>query len=216
MNSSKIRRKYSITDIKLCAIASNLCRAMDNNLEDLRIFGVTEEKIAEFRDLYQEFAYFENDIVSISNTMIATEQKKAIFDELDVSIQKMSLRFELQFGVNSLEVKSLGIKGLKKMIDDSKILIARRVLEQVNLYFGDLSVNGLTQELINEFETLINSAEAALNEQRTLMNAREVSTLKRIKIGNELYDLVVKYCKIGKKVYANKNSTYYSNYLIYS
>lgn len=215
MIEEKIRRNYNLSDSKLDAIAFNLCHTLSTDIDDLAIYGVTEAKVEEFKNLYREFASYEILVMSYARINHKTEVKRALFSDLKDSIKKMALRFQLKWGKKSAQYKKLGLNGMQNLIDDSTIALARRVLEQMRLNFEELTEDGLTENMVIDFENLIIDAEAAKNEQNNALTEKEVKTYERIKKGNELYSLVVKYCEIGKRVYAKKSHPKYKNYLIY-
>lgn len=215
MKKKRLQRNYSMSDIKLLAVAVNLRLALERSLEELSIFGLTAEKIQDFKSLINDFNYFDADLIITSDIMIATNVKKARFFELKEQIRKMALRFQLKWGAKSSQANNLGITGMNNLIDDSLIMLAKRVLEQLNLHFEELATDGLTQEMIDNYENLINLAETALNNQKNQINLRNEKTIERIQKGNELYNLVTKYSEMGKKFYANISSSKYKAFVIY-
>ncbi len=215
MNNKKIQRKYTMSDMKLKGVVLDLRFALVRYLDELSIFGLTADKVEEFKALENDFASLEADFSVNADIVIATNEKKAKFSELKDQIRTMALRFQLKWGPKSSQVNSLGMKGMNNMIDDSLIMLAKRVLEKLNLHFDELATDGLTHEMINAYENLINSAESALSNQKNQINLRNDKTIERIQKGNQLYDLVVKYSEMGKKFYAMTDSVKYKQFLIY-
>jgi hypothetical protein len=80
---------------------------------------------------------------------------------------------------------------------------------------NELSDEGLTQTILDNLNNLNQSYENLLNEKKNKINERQTKTLERRKMGNELYDLVSKYCKMGKNYYAMISPSKYKRYIIY-
>ncbi len=215
MKKKRLQRNYSMSDMKLYSFATDLRFALERSLDDLSIYGLTIEKIEELKENADSFNNFDADIITIADIRIATNEKKEIFAELRRQIRKMALRFQLKWGAKSSQVKALEATGMNNFIDDLLIVLAKRILERLNLYFVELATEGLTQEMINAFADLIGSAESALNNQKNLINQRNDTTIERIQKGNELYDLVVKYSEMGKKFYASNFPSRYKAFVKY-
>ncbi len=215
MIATNVRRKYSIHDSKLSMIAIHLCDSLTRDYDDVKNFGVTLNNISELAALKDIFANFKTDKIYLSECMSATEHKKLLNKELKESIRKFILRFHVKWGVNSFEAKSLESKGMNNMTDNNLIALAYRILEKSIFYFDELSIDGLTQDTINDFSNLLISFENAIDDQKNNINLREIKAQERIVLGNQLYDLVAKYCEIGKITYAMSNPAKYKDYLIY-
>jgi len=40
--------------------------------------------------------------------------------------------------------------------------------------------------------------------------------VERLAVGNELYDLIVELCDVGKRIWEHKNEAFYNDYVLYA
>ena len=208
-------RNYKMTDGELCSFTSNLCNILTRDLTSLSIFGMSAPKIAALKTLGNAFELFTTDEVYLAHIIAATETKNAVIANLREEIRNMVLRCQIKWGANSSQEKALSVSNLSKLNDDSLLVTARRVHEQMTVFLSDLSGLGLTQDLLDDFEDLYQSFEDAINNQKDKVNERDIKTKERIKNGNELYDVVSNYCEIGKRVFEMSDPARYNDYIIY-
>jgi hypothetical protein len=208
-------RNYHIIDAELCMFTSNLCDNLTRDLADLTPFGMTAPKIAALKALGDAFEVFPTDDVYIGYIMIETEAKNAIMEQVVETIRNMALRVEMKWGVKSGQYKTLGVVRLNQFSEDVLLITARNVHTRMTAYLADLAAFGLTQQMLDDFEDLNESFEVARNHQKDKIESRDIETQNRIEKGNELYDYVVQYCEIGKRVYAATDPAKYNDYIIY-
>ncbi|MCX6153078.1 MAG: hypothetical protein NT007_02835 [Candidatus Kapabacteria bacterium] len=204
-----------MTDAELCMFTSNLCLTMTRDLTDLAAFGITAPKIVALKALGDAFEVLPTDDVYLAYITGATETKNAKKELVKESIRNMVLRCTIKWGANSWQEKTLGATGMNNFSDDALLVAARRVHTQMMTFQTDLSADGLTTGMLDDFEDLNEEFEAAMNAQVTAVNTRDQKTVERIGAGNEIYSFVSTYCEIGKRVFATSDPAKYNDYLIY-
>ena len=216
MAIESVNRKYTLTDSELSMFTSNLCVAMESDLADLAEFGVTQDNIDDLKDLGDDFEEFPTDEVLVAYITGATESKDAKAAEIKEQIRDMVARCQMKWGANSWQEKTLAVTGFNNFTDDKLLVASRRVHTQMTEFLPELASTGLTLEILNALATLNESFESAMTTVKKKIVEREKKTVERINLGNELYDEVVKYCEIGKRVYAMSNPAKYNQYIIYT
>lgn len=216
MANSSEQRNYNLTDAELCMYTSNLCMYLTRDLADLSIFGVSAAKITALKALGDAFEVFPSDVVLLAYIKGKTEEKNALMEEVKEQIRNMATRCQIKWGENSWQESSLGVKGMNQFTEDSLLVAARRVHEQMTEFLPDLADVGLTQAILDDFSALNESLEVSRNNLNKKIAERDLKTQERIANGNEIYKLVSDYCEIGKRVYAKTDPAKYNDYIIYT
>ena len=216
MATNVIQRNYNMLDSDLCMFVSNLCNTLTHDLASLSILGLTASKIASFKALEDAFEVFPPDATYIGNIMIATGNKKLLRDQIIETVKIMALRVETKWGLSSGKYKRLNLTAPSQLTDDMLLTTSRDMQTKVTEYLTDLVDFGLTQLMLDNWETLNDQFELARNAQADAMSERDEKTQERIAKGNELYSWVVTYCNFGKRIFENTNPAKYNDYVIYT
>ncbi|HPO61624.1 MAG TPA: hypothetical protein PK762_00900, partial [Candidatus Kapabacteria bacterium] len=215
MANGEVKRNYNMTDAELCMFTSHLCLTLTRDLADLTEFGITAAKISALKALGDAFEVTQTDDYYRGEKRVSTEEKTAKEEVVMDYMRKMGMRAALKWGVKSSKYARLGIEGLAKFKEDKLLLKARDIHTFLTENLADLADVGLTQAMLDDFATANNDLEGARNAQLNAIENRDLSTSTREIKGNEIYELVSKYCEIGKKLYFNSNPAKYNDYIIY-
>ena len=82
-------------------------------------------------------------------------------------------------------------------------------------FLPEMSSVGLTQQMLDDFESLNTQFEQALDAKSDAVVLRDAKRQERIALGNELYAEIIKYSSIGKTVFAQTNAAKYKHFVIY-
>jgi hypothetical protein len=215
MSLEHSNRKNSIKDADLIGLADRIRSTMTRDLAELSEFGITAGKITEFGNLTNEFLKFPQDTVYLSDLINVTQKKNQSREAIKEEIRKSVQRCRLKWGANSLQEKSLGIVGMANFSDENLLFASRRVHGQMTILLPELADVGLTQAILDNFENLNISFESEINNKKDIINLRETQTKLRISKANELFELISKYCELGKQVFFMTNEAHYNDYLIH-
>ena len=120
------RRNYHLTDADMIMFASLLARNLKADIADLAEFGVTMEKVTAFKAQSDEFELILPDDVYLSVITGAVEEKNAKAAELKEEIRVNYTRVVARWGENSVEARSLGMKGMNELSESELFAFARR------------------------------------------------------------------------------------------
>jgi len=215
MPAEEAIRKYHLTDAELCQFTSDLISDMTRDTTEFANFGVDAADITALQAMGNNFEVFPSDEMYEGELVIATSAKDEKKEAVKESVRNMAIRVGIKWGENSGQYKRLGIKGMNAMNDDKLLFSARRVHTVMTEYLADLAGEGLTQVMLDDFETLCEEFEVAKNSQHDKRNIRDVKRVERVRNGNELYELVAKYCDIGKRIWFKVDPAKYDDYVIY-
>ena len=93
---------------------------------------------------------------------------------------------------------------------------SRLVVLTATGYLTELESEGLTQQIIDDYEALAQQFENDLNASYNAIEIRDSKTMERILLGNNLYSYVTKYCMLGKTIWDKVDPAKYNDYVIYS
>lgn len=208
-------RKYKISDAELCMFTSNLCNTLIRDMGDMVAFGLTPNDVSELKMLGDSFEIFQPDATFIGDVMIAGENKSALRNEILETIRNMAMRVKMKWGADSANYKRLDFNNPSLLTDDLLLIVSRDMHAKMTEFLPDLLSLGLTQIILNEWAGLNDNFEISRQAMLDATVKRVEKTSERITKGNELYDLVSRYCSFGKRVYENTSPAKYNDYLIY-
>ena len=211
-----LTRDYSFADADLMMFASNLSNTLMRDIDEFEQFNVDIDAINAFKELGDQFEVFPPDTYYLSDIGIANSNKEAIRANLLHESRRISNRALIKWGANSSQYNKFGVKNMTKMTDKELLATSRLVKMTAYDYLSDLSSEGLTQQIIDDYELLAQSFEDSMNSINTAMQIREQKTNERITLGNQLYALVTKYCILGKTIWEQTNESKYNDYVIYT
>lgn len=214
MNSNSTWRKYNMSDAQLCMFVSNLCNTLTRDLPDMIRFGLSAEKIAEFKALGDAFENFPTDIEYLGDIMMAAEEKNILRNNILDIIREMAMRVKLRWGADSSNYKRLDLQNPSQLTADLLLVQAMSIHSKMTEYLPDLETLGLTQAILDEFESLNSQLENTLNKLNDATVQRDEKTKERIANGNELYCLAAAYCNLGKIIFKSTNPAKYRTYII--
>jgi hypothetical protein len=213
---SDLNRNYLLTDADLCMYVSNLIQTITRDAEKFEEYGVTVANITAFESLGNSFEVFPPDTFYQGDVGIATEDKDKKREELLLATRKITNRALVKWGQNSPQYKKFGVKGISEMTDREVLAVSRLVALTAVSFLTQLSGEGLTQAVLDNYEDLLGEFENALNNMNNAIENRDMKTIERITLGNQLYALVSRYCTFGKTIWENVNEAKYNDYIIYT
>ena len=215
MALSSSARYYSMSDADLCMFVSNLVNFIIRDATEFAVYGVSPADTTAFKALGDAFEVFPTDQEFLADVIIATEEKNAEVDAIRIGIRSISVRAESKWGANSARYKKFGVLGMNKLTDLNLLNCARRVIRVGRIFLTELASEGLTQQILDDFEVLTESFENSLNTLEDAIADRDIKTEERILKGNELYSFVSKYCNFGKQIWESVSEAKYNDYVIY-
>ena len=204
-----------MTDADLCMFTEFLVNFMTRDQVEFSARGVTGAMRTALKNLGDDFERIPIDIYYYADYLSAQENKTATRELLFVKMRAIMGYAKIMWGNNSAQVKQFDA-GKMMLQDDKKLLTTCRMA--VNIaedYLSDLSPVGLTQAMITDLDTTCQTFEDNLNAISAAVAIRDIKARERITMGNELFSLVQRYCRIGKIIWTDVNYAKYNDYLMY-
>ena len=216
MPVSEIQRAYNMTNSDLCMFVSNLVNYMTRDETEFTAFSVLAADTLAFKALGDDFENLPTDEELVADISYATENKNAKANELKIGIRAIAVRVENKWGVNSALYRKFGVTGMNKFNDRDLLTCGKKVHRNGTAYLAQLAGEGLTAGILTDFLALVNEFEQTLNDLDEAVAERDIKAEERMLKGNELYALTVKYCNIGKQIWADVSPAKYNDYVIYA
>ena len=208
-------RNYSFFDGDLMLFAGNLVQTITRDSVKFETFSVDAAAITAFAALGNQFKTFPPDIFYQADVGIATEEKNAAREKLLIETRKITNRALVKWGKNSSHYKKFDVKRITEMSDKTLLATARLVVKTAEELLAELSSEGLTQIIIDDYKDLAQIFEDKLNALNSAIEIRDSKSKERIALGNQLYSLVSKYCLLGKTIWNKVDESKYNDYIIY-
>jgi hypothetical protein len=215
MPNEQLMRDYRMTDSELTVFTQHICDSMTRDITSFTAYGVLEANVTSLQALCDAFEVFPTDEYINQEYLSAVETRDVIVEELQVIIRAMALRVELKWGKKSPKYKSLKISELSQISVDTYLTRARMIHAFMTENLLLLAPEGLTEDMLDDMEAKIEELDDAIRETIDKSSYRMEKTTERITKGNELYDLVSRYCEIGKRIWDKVNPAFYNDYVIY-
>ena len=209
------RRLYMMSDSELIAFANGLCLNITRDIIQFTTRGVLAADVVSLTALINAFEIFPNDSYYQANVSIAVEKKDNDRLDLTVKVRDVTQCAIIKWGENSPKYKKFGVRNISKLKDNEFFTTCRQVVLTATEYLDDLDDVGLTQDMIDAVEDGADTFETDIEAINTAITQRDIKTVERITKGNEIYNYVTKYCKIGKIIWDDIDEAKYNDYLIY-
>ena len=208
-------RKFAMTYGELIGICSSVYGFMQRDTAEFLLYGVTALIISDFNDALEEFIGLPQDQELEADEKNATLAKNDLANELRIVLRTYNTRAKLVFKENTGTYGRFYKKDLARLNDRDLYLFAELVKESAEEYLTQLATAGLTQDMIDDLATLNTNFYNAMFQQSQAIANRDNAANLRVKKANELYDLLVKYCDVGKTIWYETNEAKYNDYVIY-
>ena len=208
-------RDFAMSYADLIGLCNTIQNCMLRDEDEFEGYGVSSSLISDFEDSINDFTNLPTDSELSSNVVIATEEKYSAAQNLRIMLRSFTTRAKITFGENSGKYSKFTVKELSKISDNDLMAFGEKVIRSSEEYLSDLSSAGVTTDLIDELRNLLSIfKEKKENQENEVMN-RDDATNNRTKKANELYNLLSKYCDIGKTIWYEVNEAKYNDYIIY-
>ncbi len=188
---------------------------MRRDLVEFEKYGVTEDSIDSLDSMITEFEAIPTDEELVGDQVIATQAKDAQAEKVKGILGAIMTRVRNKFGAHSGEYRKFGV-GEIATLDGGKLgYTAARAHRVAVTYLPQLMSEGLTQEMLTDFDTQIKAFNTRLGAQEDAISDRDIATENRAAKANAIYSLLVKYCDTGKRIWASTNEAKYNDYVIY-
>ena len=186
-------------------------------LRDLQAFqsmGESAGSIAEFEKLINQFSDFPTDDELEAWVNFALENKDGIADILLREINTIRTMAKQQYRDEN-QWKTFGFEGMEHLPDANLAILTRRIFRIGKHFLPELKNQGLTSEILEELDSIGNNFVQAMILVNEAVEYKMMKTNERVKIGNNLYAMLIRLSSVGKLIIENMNDVRYNDYVLY-
>ena len=146
-----VKRDYSMPDSALAALATLFAGFATADLADVAKFGITAPKIAALVAKQEVFEGYPPDNDFAGQVTEATTAKDDKRGEIQVIIDEISTRAELEYANNRGRLNRFDFAKITNASDDLYLTKAEHIADLTEEYLADLTDRGQTQAQIDDF-----------------------------------------------------------------
>lgn len=211
---NELGRNYFYTESQLISYVRILHAFLLDDVEDLTEFGITIEKLNEFKRLINELEDFTSDIEFLGLIRISASVKDEKKSHLIKALREMEVRVTARFGNKSIEHKNLKLLNLERSSDDEIATRAHDTYSYLEKIQPELVEQGLTPEVLAALLVTIETYESAKIAGSEAKKNRLLGTRQRITMANHIFDLARAYANIAKRRFMYDSPARAKRYLL--
>ncbi len=205
-------RHFRQSDSELVQLTDKISKAAERDFSELKKFGLSKEEINKAKKLRDKFISLSTDEEILAEKTAATDNKNQSRDKLKAAMKAVLNRISLHFGKTSAELKKAGGENLSNLSDAQLCQKGRRVERSGREYSEALQAVGLSNEILEQLNKVVNLFDDLIDEQKDLTVQRDIKTRERVNMANELYNIVVKLSDYGKAAFESSKPALFESY----
>ncbi len=207
------QRAYKMGDDVLMQKADFLLKSMQRDAADFASRNVDGTRRNEIDDTNRQFKDLPTDPELLGLMTTATEAKNATALELRKRISTVRSMAETLYG-NTGKYKVFNFGELSLLPDTEMYRTAKSVVRVGTNLLAELASEGLAMDMLNEMAALATDLDDNMDKVAEAEENRDISTQERIRVGNRLWALMVKYADIGKSLFEFTDEARYNDYVL--
>lgn len=207
-------RNYLFEDATLIQEAGRIKNAVSRDNKEFAKRNITNGTLTDFQTKIDAFDDFPTDEELQGVVVDATANKDALAQNIRVQARTIRNMAELQYHKTG-SYKTFGFEGMDEMSDANLYRLAKRVVRVGTKLLPVLSKQGLTQEILDTLAQIAVDFDKAMDTQESEIENRDLQTQERIRLGNDLYAVLVQLASIGKSLYQDTDAAKYNDYVLY-
>lgn len=207
------KRNYNFGDDVLMQKADKLVLTMQRDADAFASRNVDAPRRDEIAKTNQQFKELPTDPELLGLITTATEAKDADSKNLKIKISSVRNMAETKYGKTG-KYKIFNFGELSALSDEDLFRTAKRVVRVGRSVLSDLASEGLTDDLLNEIAELANGFDDKIDKVAEAVENRDIQSQERVRMGNRLWDLMVKYANIGKSLFEFTDEARYNDYVL--
>ena len=212
----KQTKKFTMTYSELGQRGDRVQAVVARDVAEFIKFGYEETiptKVGEKTELFKAIL---PDMYWEGQKTLKTNAKDECRSTLVGLLGEIAFKAKLALRNGSKEYATFRFGGVDRKTDNELVAYAKHVCKTAEFFQEDLSKRNASPELITQTTTATIALDDAIDEQAEAISVREQKSVERLAVGNELYDLIVELCDVGKRIWEHKNEAFYNDYVLYA
>jgi len=211
-----IERDYNLTDPNLVLKCQDTLDSIDRDIFEFSDRGFTAVKRTDFDDKTTAFNGMPSDNYLLGQQQIKTQEKNTSRTACEKKVNTVLTAVENVWGQRSAEYALFTEdESLSNLTDPELLRFLEDFADSTEQYLTELAGEGVDAADVTELRELRIKFNDDLKAQAKAEKARNTGNNGRIKAGNILYALLVKYCNTGKDIWIGTDESKYNDYVIY-
>lgn len=212
----KQTRKFTMTYSELGQRGDRVKAVVTRDLSEFVKYGYADTLPTKVEEKTEQFKSVLPDMYWEGQKTLKTNAKDECRNALIGLLGETAFKSKLALGNDSKEYATFRFSGMERKTDMELVAYAKHVCKTAEYFTDKLSQRNVTPELISQTNEAINALDDAIDAQAEAISVREQKSVERLALGNELYELIVELCDVGKRIWEHKNEAYYNDYVLYS
>ncbi len=202
-----------MSDADLKQSADALTSSIKRDLAAFATRNINLTVLDKFGQLITDFDNTSTDEEMLGISMVATEQKDAIAENLRKAIRIVRNMAEVAYGTKGRYV-IFGFENMAILSDNDLYQQGKRVVRVATRFMDDLEKQGLTAEQVTAISNLCIELDNAIDNSAQQVENRDIETQDRVNKGNALYTEMMRLASVGKSLYEDTDEARYNDYVM--
>ena len=207
------KRDYNFGDDVLMQKADSLVKSMERDSDAFATRSIDSSRRAEVSETNAQFKDLPTDEELLGLISTATEVKDANALEVEQLISRVRNMAETKYGSNG-KYKTFNFGELSALPDSEMYRTAKRVVRVGTKFLTDLASEGLTDDILKQIATLAITLDEKIDLVDDAIEERDIKRQERVRMGNKLWALMVKYANVGKSLFEFTDEARYNDYVL--
>lgn len=213
LKESRLKFKFSYAELfQLGLFTGSL---MKRDLSEFQKYGISQSTLNELKAQVDNFALIEPDESFEQDQMLATMARNELSELLKTAIRDVMTSIDVAFSKNDIIYISSRNSNLSNLTHHEIAMRGRVMASVLQKNYEVLQNYGITEEVIESIQSLSSELSNRIDSQEFTICEREVATSNRYKQANELFEVLSKYNRIGKRMWAERNEALSNDYIIH-
>lgn len=212
----ELLRKYRFSNAKLIVLINEKLSFATRDENEFINYGFSPTDRQALQDDCDAFENMPDDIELEADKIEAREEKDTARTDVEVATRRIMKRVENRFGLRSSKYRKFGTKGLTSQSDAELLKIGFRVERNAQTYLNDLTSQGLTQTMIDDYKITVDVFKNKLGVLEDKVGDRDIATEKRVEDGNDLYQRLMSLCGTGQTIWEEVSEARYNDYVVHN
>jgi len=211
----KLSKKFSLSYPELSQRGDRVQSVVARDIQEFIKYGYEETIATSVGEKTEHFKAILPDMFWEGQKTLTTNIKDQCRGKLVEILGEIAFKAKLALGDSSKEYATFRFSGMDRQSDQQLVSYSKHVCKTAEFFKDILATRNLTEEVVNQATEATKALDDAIDAQIEAIAVREQKSMERLKSGNELYDLIVELCEVGKRIWENKNEAYYHDYILY-